>query len=256
MTIWTWTNIRQTVISYWQVRTILVPAVLYLFFIATIVTAINCYPATKRSKKNRIVTGFTYDAQIQRYVKMAELYIDDSDNIVQKDKKFMRETCLVQNSFQRRLFSITYITALSFWAANLTFSSCPIFKSSQKLKKSVTKGVEVLDAASAFIKQFQSARCSYIFMKLAIPDFQDWQIIIWNTGFIQELMETPNECLVTQLPKNRLRLFMHLLTIMLKKMRLCFLEGSRDLKMKRLDFCLHWKQRWVFGGSTRKLVVF
>lgn len=69
-------------------------------------------------------------------------------------------------------------------------------------------------------------------------------------------METPNECLKTQLPKNRLRLFMHLLTIMLKKMRSCFLEGSRDLKVKRLDSCLRWKQRWAFGGSTRKLVVF
>ena len=71
------------------------------------------------------------------------------------------------------LFSTTYITALSFRAANLTLSSSPIFTSSQKLKKSATKGIEVLDAAS-LIKQFQSARrCSYIFTELAIPDFED-----------------------------------------------------------------------------------
>ena len=125
----------------------------------------------------------------------------------------IQKVTLVQNSYQRRLFSTTYITALSFRAANLTLSSSPIFKSSQKLKKSATKGIEVLDAAS-FVKQFQSERrCSYIFTDLAIPDFEERKNIIRNTGFIQELMETPNECLVTQLSKHRLRLFMHLLTL-------------------------------------------
>ena len=84
---------------------------------------------------------------------MAELDIDNSDETVQKVKKFRQET----------------------WgyARNLTLPSSLIFKPSQKTKKSATKGIEVLDAAS-FIKQAQSPRrCSYIFTEFAIPDFED-----------------------------------------------------------------------------------
>ena len=164
---------------------------------------------------------------------MAELDIDNSDETVQKVKKFMPETCG--------------------YARNLTLPSLPIFKPSRKTKKSATKGIEVLDAAS-FIKEAQSQ--SYIFTELAIPDFEDSKNITRNTGFFQELMETPNECLLTQLLKNRSRPFMRLLTIMSKKMQSCILAGSRDLEMKRLDSCLRRRQRWTFGESMKEPLMF
>lgn len=156
------------------------PAVLYLFVVATIVTAIVILQQDAAREKPDS-HGFTYDAQIQRYVKMAYFFISDSNEIVQKDKKFMRGTCSNclkghpcsgQFSAETVLYNLYNCLELSSSELDLqVLSNIHVFTKTEK--KSATKGIEVLDAAS-LIKQFQSARrCSYIFTELAIPYFED-----------------------------------------------------------------------------------